>query len=282
VTVQDKSGASASVSLPAVIPPVVPSQPPDPYVSIAATGSITVKEGRAFSGVVALVQQDDLGWGNVGTGSYFSANVPPSPFAVIDWGDGTASGTVGPSMPLNPADFVRGSYSPVDVTYTAGNTFAISGGHTYADDGTYTITVCVWSAFEHGMGLSPVVSTGIASVSEAPISIGPSPYGVPATSAGQPVRGKADNGPRPPSIRRAPGAALPDTCLAGGRSPRHHAAVNDEVVALAVAGVEQNLLCRPAPHSRKRGSPPTAPLVFWPPRFSSVRRWRRRHLVGMR
>jgi hypothetical protein len=101
---------------------------------VVTAASITGVEGEAFSGTVASFTQGD----SVAPLSQFSAT--------ISWGDGTTtSGTVSQSA--------------------SGSPYAVTGTHTYAEEGTYTTEVTV--------SASPINtgdSNGSAAVSDAPIT----------------------------------------------------------------------------------------------------------------
>ena len=92
-----------------------------------------------FTGTVATFTDTD------------TANVPSDFFALIDWGDATSSfGTV----------------------TGGGGTFSVSGTHTYAASGVFTVTVTLKDAPPGGLGTS-ATATSTANVSAAPIAAVP-------------------------------------------------------------------------------------------------------------
>src|SRR5207302_859485 len=100
--------------------------------------TITPTEGAAFSGAV---------------GSFSDANTgaPAADFtATIDWGD--ASGV-----------------TPGTVSGPVGGPFTVSGSHTYADEGSFAITVTVTDD-----GGSTATLTGTATIADAALTAGPS------------------------------------------------------------------------------------------------------------
>jgi large repetitive protein len=98
--------------------------------------SITPTEGQAFSNVV------------VGSFTDANASAPVSDFtATIDWGDGS---------PVTAAS---------SIVSTGGGGFDVHGGHTYAEEGTYPISIAV--ADEGG---STATITSTASVADAPLT----------------------------------------------------------------------------------------------------------------
>ena len=109
---------------------------------LAATASpVSAIEGQAFQGAVATLAVADP----AGMSGGFSA--------AIDWGDGT------PSRP----DITEGT-----IVQPAGGGTAkiqVTGGHTYAEAGTYTIKVTV-----QGPAGGPLETTGQATVTDAPLT----------------------------------------------------------------------------------------------------------------
>jgi len=103
---------------------------------ITATGkNISANEAAAFSGAVASFTDPDT----AATAGEYSAT--------ITWGDGGSStGTItGPS----------------------GGAFTVSGGHTYAEEGTYTITVTITDS---DFSANSATTRSTASVADAPIA----------------------------------------------------------------------------------------------------------------
>ena len=122
-------------------------QPPTPTVTVSAGGAVSATEGSSITANLATISESDP---SVGT-SAFSAKV--------NWGDGTSSqGTVTGS---------NGS-------------FTVVGGHSYADEGSYTITVGVTVPG----GQSDEVTT-TATVGDATLSA----TGVPVPASTQTVSG---------------------------------------------------------------------------------------------
>jgi hypothetical protein len=86
--------------------------PPDPAITAVGVSPITATEGATFSGVVAVFTDPDV----LATADEYAAT--------IGWGDGSSStGTIA-------------------ATPTPGR-FTVSGGHTYGEEGSYTVTVDV-------------------------------------------------------------------------------------------------------------------------------------------
>lgn len=85
-------------------------QPPAPTVTVSAGSAVSATEGSGISANLATISDSDPGV----AASAFSATV--------NWGDGTSS----------------------QASLTGGNgAFTVVGGHTYSDEGSYTITVDV-------------------------------------------------------------------------------------------------------------------------------------------
>ena len=123
-------------------------------VATPTTGSVAATEGAGFSGVVAT----------------FSANPSYAQSATINWGDGSnpTAGTITPGQ---------------------GNTFTVSGNHTYSDEGVYDLQVQV--TMSPGPNLS---AAGPAVVADAALTAAAAT--LPAAWAGQPLGmtlGQSDN-----------------------------------------------------------------------------------------
>ncbi|MBV9126184.1 MAG: HYR domain-containing protein, partial [Planctomycetes bacterium] len=120
----------------------------NPVLSVRVA-NVIASEGSAFSGVVA-------------TGSAYGASNPLT--ATIDWGDGTTS--------------------TVSVTPNADGSYSVPGSHTYAEEGSYTLSVSIKDS-----GSLSATGKGTAQVSDAALSLthfvaGPLPHrsaGVAAT-----------------------------------------------------------------------------------------------------
>jgi hypothetical protein len=111
--------------------------------AVVGAQALLLGEGVAFNGTVASL---------IEPGSPYAAN---SFAASVNWGDGT----VGPGT-------VTGS----------GGAFTVSGMHTYAEDGQYTMTV---TAAGTGNNITPAVSgTATATVAEDDIAVTPLPIAV--------------------------------------------------------------------------------------------------------
>jgi Domain of unknown function (DUF4214) len=82
----------------------------------------------------------------VGSLEYYTRLQPPPPTASIDWGDGTAAST--------------GTIS----TLAANDLYAIGGAHTYAEEGSYKVTVTV-----DDLGTATTIET-VATVADAPLT----------------------------------------------------------------------------------------------------------------
>jgi hypothetical protein len=123
--------ASAANPAPAVSPAELSSVPPSavsasPAVSPAGGGligidpAISAVEGALFIGTVAEFQDPD-------------GNTDPSVYSVsVSWGDGSAA-------------------TPGSVSYSGGvfNVFDVFSGHTYAEEGTYTVSTTVTDNADH-------------------------------------------------------------------------------------------------------------------------------------
>ncbi len=87
-----------------------PPPPTDQAITASGAATVSATEGSAFSATVATFTDPDT----AATASEYSAS--------INWGDGsTSAGTVGGS----------------------GGSFTVTGGHTYAEEGSHTITVTI-------------------------------------------------------------------------------------------------------------------------------------------
>jgi hypothetical protein len=108
----------------------VPEQP------VTVTGaSVTATEGHAFSGTVATFTDPDTS----ATASEYSA--------AIDWGDGsTSTGTISGS----------------------GGSFTVTGGHTYAEEGSFTVKVTITDVDNASNNAPPTSAT--ATVADAPLT----------------------------------------------------------------------------------------------------------------
>jgi hypothetical protein len=119
-------------------------------VPLTATGSgVSGTEGASLSGQVASFT--DPNNGPVAPDSYTQNGSSVYGYtATIDWGDGTATsaGTVAPS----------------------GGGFAVSGSHTYAEEGSYTVTTTVFDGSPIGEKLATTTST--ATVGDAALTRG--------------------------------------------------------------------------------------------------------------
>ena len=104
------------------------------YMKVCAV-DITAREDGEYSGIV---------------GTYETEGLDPADSATIDWGDGTATTTGAVSGP--PAEGADGN---------------ITGTHTYADSGTYTITVTLGACFA-AFGCDQRTGTATATVVEVP------------------------------------------------------------------------------------------------------------------
>jgi hypothetical protein len=106
----------------------------DPTIT-AAGAAVAATEGTAFSGTVATFTDPD------------TAALASEYGATIDWGDGTSS-TVG------------------TISGSAGS-FTVSGGHTYAEEGSYTVTVAITDT-DNAANTATVTST--ATVADAALT----------------------------------------------------------------------------------------------------------------
>jgi hypothetical protein len=122
VSVLDAGGSSTSTTLAAHV---------SDAALHAAAQSFSPTEGAAFSGTVATFTDDD------------PAGVPGDYTATINWGDGT------------PA-------SAGTVNAPSGGSFPLSGAHTYAEEGTYTVSITISDA-----GGATTTFTGPVTVADA-------------------------------------------------------------------------------------------------------------------
>ena len=127
VTISDAGGATAMVSETATVG--------DASLTPTAT-NIVATEGATFTSAVATFTDAD------------PAGTPTDYTATVDWGDKTALTTVSGSQ----------------ITETNG-VFSVAGGHTYAEEGTYTLTVTVADIGGAAATINPV-----AVVADAPLS----------------------------------------------------------------------------------------------------------------
>ncbi len=102
----------------------------NPVLSLSVA-SVTATEGSAFSGVVA-------------TGNAYGTSNPLT--ATINWGDGNSS--------------------TVSVTPNADGSYSVSGSHTYAEEGSYTLSVSVKDSGSHSASAS-----GSAKVDDAALAL---------------------------------------------------------------------------------------------------------------
>jgi hypothetical protein len=113
------------------------ARPAGATVITASPVNFTATEQSPFSGVVATFTDDD-------------PNATPDSFvAVVDWGDG--SSTIG------------------TITSNGGGGFDVSGQHTYADEGSFAVTVTITDQ-EPGTGFAQATDT--ATVNEADVLSG--------------------------------------------------------------------------------------------------------------
>jgi hypothetical protein len=115
-------------------------------VPLTATGSpVAAVEGASFSGQVATVADPNNG---PLSGDYPQNGSSAAGYtATINWGDGTAMSV--------------GTVSGTD------SQIGVAGGHTYAEEGSYTVTTTVSDA---ATGESLVTATSTATVADAPIT----------------------------------------------------------------------------------------------------------------
>ena len=126
-----------------------PASAADSIVVTATTLSPT--EFATFNGQVATFTSTD----GAATTSSFTAS--------INWGDGTTT-------------------TPVSITGAAGS-FAVNGTHTYADEGSFTISVTVTNTSAGGSGTGTATATVAEADSLVVTAIAPSPtQGVPLTN----------------------------------------------------------------------------------------------------
>jgi uncharacterized repeat protein (TIGR01451 family) len=152
------------------------------------TGSHTYADEGTYSTSVLIQDVDNLTNSATvsGTASVGDATLTAGPPAVISGTEAsTASGTVGSFADANPgatvADFTAtiqwgdGSSSTGVVSGPMGGPFTVSGSHTYAEEGSYTIGVTV-----NDVGGSTVVLSGSATIADAAVA---SQCAMPTTSS---------------------------------------------------------------------------------------------------
>lgn len=121
------------------------SRDPAPIISM---DTLAMTEGQAFNGELATFTDPEWSMTSADGETATCAGTCPSPtnqeyFATIDWGDGTANA------------------SPGTVTGTS-----ITGSHTYAEEGTYTLTVTL---HDSDTPYNYVSAAGMATVVDAPL-----------------------------------------------------------------------------------------------------------------
>src|SRR5207244_3636844 len=119
-----------------------------PEKQIEATGTtITSTEGQSFSGAVAHFTDADTN----STAAEYTAS--------IDWGDsGTSAGTISGAK---------------------GGPFAVSGTHTYAAKGTYTVKVTITDADNAANTATATTTATVVGVAQLPAAGGGAPVGTP-------------------------------------------------------------------------------------------------------
>jgi uncharacterized repeat protein (TIGR01451 family) len=124
----------------------------DGGASASASGTIAVADAPLSAPtIVSPGATEDLSTGNVEVATFHDANLraPVSDFtALIDWGDGSSSTVTGPGI----------------VALGRGN-FAVMASHTYAEEGTDTLSVQVLDA-----GGSSASTSATVAVADAPLS----------------------------------------------------------------------------------------------------------------
>src|SRR5262249_37913207 len=119
----------------------------DDGASASSTATITVADAPLFAQPVAVSAVEGANTGLVPVATFTDGGVPEAPgayTALINWGDGT------PAVPGT-------------VTF-AGGLFTVSGSHTYAEEGSFPVSVTVSED-----GGSGAAATGSAAVQDAPL-----------------------------------------------------------------------------------------------------------------
>jgi PKD repeat protein len=186
VSLQNIRGASASVSFPVAVGDA-------PLTGMGLV--LTATQGAPLNNVVV---------------ARFSDADPQAPLgayaAAIDWGDTQPTAQEGP--PVQDPDTVG------TVVAETANTFAVLGNHTYAQSGTYTVTVTVTDA---GGGSAVLTSTvTVAGAAPAVTGLNP-PSGRPLAARSSPSR--APPWPGPPRSPSAPPPPQPSSSTPTARSP---------------------------------------------------------------
>jgi uncharacterized repeat protein (TIGR01451 family) len=120
-----------------------------PAFSLSVASALTVTEGDSLSATpVTLSPVEGAQFSGAVATFKDTLNTPAGDFtATIDWGDGS-----GPTIGT-----VSGS----------GGTFSVSGAHTYAEEGTFTVTATL---SDDAPGTATATATSIANVADAPLT----------------------------------------------------------------------------------------------------------------
>jgi hypothetical protein len=127
----------------------------DTFAGTTVPASISISVGEALLSMTSV--NNTVAEGTVFNGSTATFQDPPNTdpvanfVATIDWGDGTTS----------PGTFTQPGGS--------GTTYVISGLHTYADEGSFTVTTTAFEAFEPTFSISV---GGTMTVTEADVLAG--------------------------------------------------------------------------------------------------------------
>src|SRR4051794_28546362 len=134
-------------------------------LAVALTASVAAVVGAAapafatVSGVVVspLSPTEGTALPNTTTVMHFSSNTPDisSLSATIDWGDGTGA-------------------TPGSIAATGPATYSVQGGHTYTDEGSFTVTVTVNDSSDASSGAGVTTATvaeGDSLTADSPLTI---------------------------------------------------------------------------------------------------------------
>jgi CSLREA domain-containing protein len=113
--------------------------PPDKPLQLIGTSPVSSVEGKSFSATLAHFSDFDV------------QSIPADFTATIDWGDGSPT-------------------SPGVIKPNAAGGFDVAGGHTYAEEGSNTVTITIKDTTgRDDAGGASLVATTLANIADAPI-----------------------------------------------------------------------------------------------------------------